>query len=85
MELIDALIDDLIGNLNGSCMSLEAGLLMVTDDEVEDVEQFSNSTEILQKLDEQIFNCVVCGWWQCVSEIHEDESQGWMCEECGED
>ena len=49
-------------------------------------EQFLEEHDLFQKLDDQIFNCVNCGWW---CEIHEEvgsEFTGEMiCSDCWDD
>lgn len=66
-------IDGLIEYLSGTCKSIEEaqetfGIEELTEDEQE-------------QIDNEIFNCSICGWWSSIEECQDDYGEQ-VCTEC---
>lgn len=59
--------------LRGTCLSL-AGV--ATEEEMDD-------TVLLSELDELVFECTQCGWWDDLSELSDHET--WICRDCADE
>jgi hypothetical protein len=60
VRLTEKEIEDVVNGLQGTCMSMEAAVLMYTDKDLWDIE---NEMELCQAVDNAIFLCRECGWW----------------------
>lgn len=59
-----------IAHLQGSCEALYV-----------EYEAYEDNDEFLGIIDDNIFNCVQCGWWYPTSERSSYDGE-WVCEEC---
>lgn len=79
-RLTDAQIDDLALHLQGTCKDLNAALVelgLCGDSD-------AMTTDDCMQLDDKVFQCTDCGWWDEVGEMSAN-SEG-CCRECtGED
>jgi len=69
-----AYFDDMIGRYLGTC-----DFLMGKD------EEFLEDFDMCQEFDNQIFNCVACGWWHDDGEQGESNTGEITCDECAKD
>lgn len=61
---------DVISELNGTCKSLYD---VLTDFELDD-------KDLLDDIDNELFECSVCGWW-CE---HSEDTGEFVCEDCAD-
>lgn len=47
-----------------------------------EMEGAENDQEFCDALDTHVFECVQCSWWCEISEMTEDPSNDWTCDEC---
>ena len=73
-EFADVYFEDLVERYRGTC-----NFLMGKD------EDFLEEFDMYQAFDEQIFSCVICGWWYDDSEQGESNSGDLVCDECAKD
>ena len=74
-------IDELVQYLQGSCETLDEGIITVLGKEYE-TSDLSNAN--VHQIDGEIFNCSICGWWFEVAEMSAEESES-VCFECHND
>lgn len=72
-------IDLLAELLEGTCMSLDDGVLHVFG---EGVEPTDLDNTLLQRLDNAVALCEECGWWDDASDFEPDSC---LCSECRRD
>ena len=66
---------EIVSQLTGSCQDVQSAL-HDGEDEYDPV--------LVEVLDDNIFNCAVCGWW-CENEEMSDDEDGPKCNDCAED
>lgn len=71
MKFKNEQIENLIQFLQGSCKTLDEGVIEVLGDEYSASDLSPVNTA---QIDEEIFLCEVCGWWFEVYEMSEDEN-----------
>ena len=62
------LVNELIASLRGTCKSI-----------YDFHDEHDLSLEEFQMIDDEIFNCDVCGWWCEISEMGDEQS---VCDDC---
>jgi hypothetical protein len=72
-------IAEIISTLEGTCMTLDQGVVQVME-----VEDFELDIDALGHIDNYIFNCCTCGWWYEMSEEGGGEDE-YICTNCIED
>lgn len=72
MRLADFKIEELIESLRGTCQTLSEAL-------PEGMEEDDLTKADTDAIDEQIFRCETCSWWDEISEQNED---GENCLDC---
>ncbi len=72
-------IHELIDSLVGTCMSMQEAINQI-DSEMNEEDLTSND---LQTIDENIFQCTCCSWWNEIEEANESED-GNVCNDCKE-
>lgn len=68
-------VDSIVGVLMGTCMHLLDGANIVLGEEV------MPDDESVMMINESIFECEECGFWQDIGELFDNN----ICEECNED
>lgn len=68
-------IQEIANDLKGTARSLDALLAEEYGTEFPEV-----PTELLDLLDQEVMQCVCCGWWEDSENINDDQ----VCEECEE-
>ncbi len=58
--------------LNGTCLDLNKSL------EDRGIEFNQLTVELLSRLDEEVMDCQVCGWWHETHELNDDQ----ICKDC---
>ncbi|MCK9267227.1 MAG: hypothetical protein M0P14_00765 [Alkaliphilus sp.] len=76
MSLSKDQLQDIIENLQGTCLTL--------DDVLDDYGLSSEdlNLEDLSRIEEEIFLCDGCGWWYESSELGDDEDGEFLCRWC---
>ena len=74
-------ITALIEYLQGSCKSLQEGIRAISDEEFTEDDLTSADYE---EIDNEIFECIECGWWHEVGDMSEDADEN-ICIECYEE
>lgn len=81
---VNEIVELLYQRVCGSCEDVIAVIeCMIDDNELDEQEFRFNELEILSRLDDQMFNCEVCGWNCESSEMSEDETR-LLCSSCKE-
>lgn len=76
MNVPRAKIDELVEYLQGTCNTLEQGMeICGIDPAFED--------EITAAIDDEIFLCAGCGWWDEISACNDDSGEQ-LCPDCVE-
>lgn len=73
-------IEELIQYLQGTCNSLDEGIVEVLG---EDYDSMNLSSDNHNQIDNEIFLCETCGWWYELCEESENEDER-TCESCAE-
>lgn len=82
-------MDEVIYHLQGTCLSIDEGIMQVLGDEgIECMSDIENEMEFCGLIDEQIFMCSKCGWWCEAGDWITDEHPDWdpceeTCSSCG--
>lgn len=71
--------DEVIHELLGSCKSLFEVL------EFHNTEHLELDHSFCAEIDSRIFCCESCNWWCEISEMVDDASDRWVCEDCAGD
>ncbi len=67
-----AMMVEIAEELNGTCGDLNKAL------ESRGIEFNQLSVELLGKLDDEVMDCQVCGWWYETHELNDDQ----ICNDC---
>lgn len=81
--LTDIEIEEIIGHIQGSCLSLDQAIVDVTEDKVDGLDAVTNWRELCDRLDQRHFLCSVCGWWTEAGNYADGDDD--VCADCGED
>lgn len=77
MKVLPEKLQELIDTLRGTCAGLAE-----TCEHMGFMEDDLTQSQ-LEEIDDQIFCCEGCGWWDEISELSDTEAQ--LCRDCAED
>ena len=81
MEINNEQLQELIAYLQGSCKSLDEACQDMFEQDSGDC----LTTEQLEEIDQEIFNCTQCGWWFELAEESESEDGEMICNGCADE
>ena len=90
VTLTEAQINEILDTIQGSCMSLEQAIALVTEDPdtgecISDLSELANEQELHDAVDRSHFVCAECGWWCEAGDYAEvqENPNGDVCSDCG--